>query len=286
MITLSCPAKINLGLEVVGRRPDGYHELVTIFQQVALADELTAAPARRLSLTCSEPPLAGPANLCWRAALALQAATGCQAGARLALTKRIPIAAGLGGGSSNAAATLLALNRLWRLALSPAQLARLAISLGADVPFFLLPAATALATGIGERLTPLPTPAQGLLIVTPRLELPGKTARLYQLLQPNDWSDGRATRAQAARLQVGLPLEPALIVNAFSRPLQALVPAIGPLLTTLRSAGATTIFLSGSGPSLVILDQPVALARLATSLAAADRYLNLTTTLIHPLAAD
>lgn len=260
-LTALCPAKINLGLEVVGRRPDGYHALVTIFQALSLADTLTVEAADDLHLTCSEPALATAENLCLRAARALQAEIGRPAGARLHLTKRIPAAAGLGGGSSDAAATLRLLDRLWEARLPPARLAALALGLGADVPFFLN-GPTALATGIGEALAPLPAPpVTWLVLLRPAVAVTGKTARLYRALTPADWSDGTRTRAQAERLRAGAGFEPALLAQAFTRPLLAEFPQVAAAAAALRAAGAKIIFPAGSGPTLVTLCDDEAAAR-------------------------
>lgn len=253
-LTADCPAKINLGLEVVGRRADGYHELTTIMQAISPADTLTVEPADEVTLTCSEPALATADNLCLRAAAALQAATGTRRGARLHLVKRIPVAAGLGGGSSDAAAALRLLNQLWGTGSTEEDLVALAAGLGADVPFFLN-GPIALATGIGEVLEPLPSirPSAWLVLLRPMLDVAEKTARLYQALTPTDWSDGERTRAQAARLRAGLGLDPALLVNAFRRPLLTEYPAVMAAELALRAAGATAVFPAGSGPTLVAL---------------------------------
>jgi 4-diphosphocytidyl-2-C-methyl-D-erythritol kinase len=160
-------AKINLTLDVLGRRPDGYHELRSVMQTVSLADELTVEAAPHLSLEVdrdgSSPPghagvPEGRANLVWRAAEELRRRRGYQGGARLRLCKRIPAAAGLGGGSSDAAATLLSLNALWGLRCSRADLVEVAAALGSDVPFFLW-GGTALVSVRGERVQPLLLPA-------------------------------------------------------------------------------------------------------------------------------
>lgn len=274
-------AKINLGLEVLHRRDDGYHELVTIFQKIALADQLMVTPADDLVLTGTLPALAGSDNLCLRAARLLQAATGCRRGARLQLTKEIPVAAGLGGGSSDGALTLQLLNQLWQTGLSDQELAILARELGADVPFFLTTGATALATGIGEHVTSLPSPAPlWLLLVRPPLEITAKTARLYRALTPADWSDGRLTMAQAKRLQAAQPLATDLIHNVFQRPLLALEPTLADLWHDLQAAGATTIFPAGSGPTLIVLCDDEATAQLlAARLARPGLWIAVTVTL-------
>jgi 4-diphosphocytidyl-2-C-methyl-D-erythritol kinase len=153
------PAKLNLFLHIIGRRPDGYHELQTCFQFVDLCDQVTIAPRddgaiRRGAGAAGVDP---KQDLCVRAALALQAATGTRRGADISVSKRIPMGAGLGGGSSDAATCLVALNQLWDLNLTVDELAALGLKLGADVPVFVRGRA-AWAEGVGERLTPLLPP--------------------------------------------------------------------------------------------------------------------------------
>ncbi|HZU05934.1 MAG TPA: 4-(cytidine 5'-diphospho)-2-C-methyl-D-erythritol kinase [Chloroflexota bacterium] len=200
MLRVRAYAKINLVLEVLGRRPDGYHEILTILQAIGLYDELICEPAAELTLEA--PPLPDDApNLVLRAAEALQNATGCQAGAALTLRKGIPIASGLGGGSADAAATLVALNRLWKLYLERRELARIAASLGADVPFFLL-GGTALASGRGDQLTPLPDPLpRWLVILVPPIVLRDKTRRIYTMLEPKWYTPGGFVLTLAQRLR-------------------------------------------------------------------------------------
>jgi 4-diphosphocytidyl-2-C-methyl-D-erythritol kinase len=244
-------AKVNLGLEVVGKRADGYHELVTIFQAVDLFDEvaLTAASPGQLTLA-ADPALGGEGNLVLRAARALAARAGVTKGAALELTKSIPVG-GLGGGSSDAAATLLGLRELWALDITDEALAELATSLGADVPFFLR-GGTALATGIGEALTSLPPLAPTwFVLLTPELPLPAdKTRQLYGALTPDDFGDGARTRAQAERLQRGEPIDPELLTNSFAAPLYRLFPALSDWRDQLLAAGAGWVLPSGSGPTL------------------------------------
>jgi 4-diphosphocytidyl-2-C-methyl-D-erythritol kinase len=153
------PAKLNLFLHIVGRRPDGYHELQTCFQFVDLADEIRIAVRGdgRIRRTLDLPGVAEDQDLCVRAARMLQSATGCTLGADIGVVKRIPLGGGLGGGSSDAATCLVALNHLWGLNRPPAELAALGLKLGADVPVFVHGRA-AWAEGVGERLTPLYPP--------------------------------------------------------------------------------------------------------------------------------
>ena len=164
-LLVRAPAKLNLFLHVVGRRPDGMHELQTLFQLIDLYDELSfeLAAASELSLSGD---LASDENLVLRAARLLAERTGTRRGARVHLTKRIPVEAGLGGGSSDAAAALVALNRLWQTGLDEAALATLGLELGADVPLFVR-GATAWGEGVGERLTEVSVAPASYLIVKP-----------------------------------------------------------------------------------------------------------------------
>jgi 4-diphosphocytidyl-2-C-methyl-D-erythritol kinase len=177
------PAKLNLFLHVLGRRPDGYHELQTCFQFVDLCDEITIelradGAIRRKVEIAGIPP---SADLCVRAARALKEAAACPLGADIGLTKRIPVGGGLGGGSSDAATCLVALNRLWGLNWPPEKLAALGLKLGADVPVFVHGRA-AWAEGVGERLTPLypplAPPETNYLILKPNVSV--STAEVFQ----------------------------------------------------------------------------------------------------------
>jgi 4-diphosphocytidyl-2-C-methyl-D-erythritol kinase len=160
------PAKINLFLEVLGKRPDGYHDIHTLMVAIRLYDTLVfRSQSSGLHLDCSRKDLsAGPDNLVLRAARLLQERTGCAQGARIRLVKRIPLAAGLAGGSSDAAATLLGLSKLWQLGLPRAELAKLGAELGSDVPFFFHSPA-AWCTGRGEIVKPVAVNAQPLELV-------------------------------------------------------------------------------------------------------------------------
>jgi 4-diphosphocytidyl-2-C-methyl-D-erythritol kinase len=165
---LPAPAKLNLMLRIVGRRPDGYHLLQTVFQILDYGDELRFlvrhdGEVRRLG---EVPGVAADADLVVRAARLLQQETGCRLGADIEVRKRVPLGGGLGGGSSDAATTLLALNRLWGLGLDQGRLAALGVRLGADVPVFV-GGRSAWSEGIGELLTPLDLPDTGYAVVRP-----------------------------------------------------------------------------------------------------------------------
>jgi 4-diphosphocytidyl-2-C-methyl-D-erythritol kinase len=170
-LTLRVPCKINLSLEVVGRRPDGYHDLRTVMQAVDLCDELTLAPRGdgRIALTCDDAALpAGEDNLAVRAARVLQERSGARQGADIALLKRIPTGGGLGGGRADAALALLGLDRLWGLSTGRDDLTEMAAALGSDVAFFLH-GGTALCEGRGERVRPVPCggPFSYVLVMPP-----------------------------------------------------------------------------------------------------------------------
>ncbi|MFO1197809.1 MAG: 4-(cytidine 5'-diphospho)-2-C-methyl-D-erythritol kinase [Burkholderiaceae bacterium] len=167
------PAKLNLFLHVTGRRPDGYHLLETVFELIDLSDSLgfTRLEDGRIERAGTVGGVPADADLTVRAARLLAERSGCRLGVRIEIDKRIPMGGGLGGGSSDAATTLLALNRLWDLNWPRRRLARLALTLGADVPVFVFGRA-AYATGIGERLRPLALPARAYVLVAPRVAVP------------------------------------------------------------------------------------------------------------------
>jgi 4-diphosphocytidyl-2-C-methyl-D-erythritol kinase len=165
-IEVSAPAKVNLFLEVLRRRPDGYHDLESVFQAVSLCDQITISLTRghEVRLTCSRPELQTPENLCVKAVKAFNEGSGLALGADISLKKTIPVQAGLGGGSSDAAATLKAINTLAGEVLDSAALAGIAARLGSDVPFFLR-GGTAIVTGRGEKVEPLDVAAPFYFVI-------------------------------------------------------------------------------------------------------------------------
>jgi 4-diphosphocytidyl-2-C-methyl-D-erythritol kinase len=167
------PAKLNLFLHVVGRRADGYHLLQTVFRFIDYGDTLRCEPRRdgRIVLARPLPGVPPESDLTVRAATALRAATGAEAGVTLHLEKRLPLGGGLGGGSSDAATTLLALNRLWRTGLDSPTLQRIGLALGADVPFFVH-GRSSFAEGVGERFTDLALPPAWYLVLVPAVAVP------------------------------------------------------------------------------------------------------------------
>ncbi|WP_306522421.1 4-(cytidine 5'-diphospho)-2-C-methyl-D-erythritol kinase [Rheinheimera sp.] len=167
-LTLPAPAKLNLFLHITGRRTDGYHLLQTLFQILDTGDELqfSANQSGAIKLACNDKSLEGTDNLIYRAAMALKPYAATDAGVEIFLDKKLPMGGGLGGGSSDAATTLHALNKLWQLNLAVAELADIGLKLGADVPLFV-EGYTAFAQGVGEKLTPVLLPEKVFLVVTP-----------------------------------------------------------------------------------------------------------------------
>ena len=249
-------AKINLSLEVTGKRDDGYHEIKTMLHTIDLADRLAFRPAERTSLECNQPSLEEEHNLVLRTCRLIQEYTGHQGGAAVSLHKNIPIAAGLGGGSSDSAATFKALNELWGTNLEGSTLEELALRLGSDIPFFLN-GACALAQGRGEKLSPLP-PVRGIwaVVATPSSKIMDKTARLYSLLGERDFSNGSATAELAERIRNGgvtLHDIRAAGMNTFERVAGQAFSGLDGLTERFLKAGAGFVRMSGSGPSLFTL---------------------------------
>lgn len=250
-LVLQASAKVNLALEVLGKREDNYHELATLLQTVELSDRLVLEENGALTLTTDDPALpTDERNLVVRGARLLQDAARTSRGVRITLHKRIPVAAGLGGGSSDAAATLWGLNRLWGLRWPTARLAELATELGTDVPFFLW-GGRALATGRGEILKPLPpAPSLALVLVNPRFPL--STHEVYSRVPPDLAGDG--SRAEAM-VQALATRSAARVAASLYNSLEAVVEPAYPVITRIKAAllgaGALGAAMSGSGPTVV-----------------------------------
>lgn len=249
----TAPAKINLGLHVLSKRDDGFHDIETVFLQIPWADRIAVEEANRLSLTCSTDALpTDQSNLCLQAAHRLAQAYGVEQGAKLHLEKHLPFGAGLGGGSSDAATTLRLLNELWCLNAPDEHLHQLATELGSDVPFFLGPPA-AYATGRGEQLSPLRDPQSGapyrfpfvLVLVVPPVHV--STAEAYGRVRPQ--ASGRPDLSaivasnDLARWRTGL-------VNDFEMPVFKAHPEVYEAKLLLLEAGAGYASLSGSGAAV------------------------------------
>ncbi len=243
-------AKINLTLEILGKRADGYHELASIMQTIDLADDLELELDDELILDSNVSELSTADNLILRAARVLGR------GGHFRLTKRTPVAAGLGGGSSDAAAALRLLNAQYGLGLSHEQLSEAAAEVGSDVPFFLT-GGTALVEGRGEKVTPLADlPPNWLVLVNPGVPL--STAAVFGELTAAEHGGGRVTHGYTTYIQsvnsgvqTAQPLPP--LVNELEAAAGRLEPAIAQARIRLEEAGATHILLSGSGPTLFAL---------------------------------
>lgn len=247
-------AKINLTLDVRGRRSDGYHELSTVMQTVDLYDTLclSESPDEQVHIRCDRPELSNAENLAVRAAEAVRERLGIKRGIVLELRKCIPLAAGLGGGSSDAAAVLLSLQRWWQLPLNADELLDMAASLGSDVPFFLT-GGLALCEGRGERVTSLrvrclPGSLRWLVLVKPALSV--ATAAVFGSLPSSDYSDGSHSQAVRADLEEGRDPHPQHLHNDLERGVLEHYPEVVRARNDLHAAGAQLVRLSGSGPTL------------------------------------
>ncbi len=246
-------AKLNLYLAVIDRRPDGYHNIETIFQTVGLADEIRIdASPNDLTLDCNLPELVGDDNLALRAARLLRDRHAPGRGAHLSLTKRIPVAAGLAGGSTDAAATLAGLNELWATGLSGSDLQALGAELGSDVPF-LIRGGTVAATGRGEVLRPIdPIRESWFVLLHPPLEV--SAGRVYnhpELRKSREERIGNITSSfegVLAAMSRGAIAD--VMYNAMEIPVFLEYPEIAVLKQRLLDAGCAGALMSGSGPTL------------------------------------
>ncbi len=253
-LELIAPAKVNLTLEILGKRPDGYHEIASVMQTIDLADLVRLEHANEIALQVMGPAASGlpedvSRNLAYRAALALRLEAGRpELGVRITLEKRIPAGMGLGGGSTDAAAVLRGLDRLWTLHMGAERLSRIAASLGSDVPFFLQ-GGTALSTGRGETLSTLPdvSPVELVLFIAD-IEVEDKTRRMYTEISPLDYTDGFRTRELAERLRRGAVLDELDLRNVFDSHVGALARTIVRAMTMCLDGGLTVI-TAGSGPA-------------------------------------
>ena len=250
-IVVWAPAKVNLFLEVLGKRPDGYHEIATLMIAVRLFDTLVFREEPTLTLTCSESTLGvGLNNLVMRAATLLRERTGCNKGASIRLIKRIPMAAGLAGGSSDAAATLLGLNRLWQLGLSNDYLAKLSSELGSDIPFFFqLPAAW--CTGRGEIVScvKLPSPLHFVLLVPLSAWRPSGVYK--NVVVPTHPTSGEAIRDALGKGDVDIIGK--LMHNRLQMAAEKLEPRIAMCSQMLAASSPAGHLMSGSGSTLFAL---------------------------------
>jgi len=245
-LRLKSPAKINLRLEILGRREDGYHELRTLMQKIGLCDSLSVSLKKEkgISIAADHPDLPlGKKNLVYRAAQIMLEKSGYQGGLRIDIRKRIPLGAGLGGGSSNAAATLRALNQLLGMGMPTKHLMKMGLSIGADVPFFFLGGA-AVASGIGERLKEVDLPDLWYVLLNPNFEVSTRWAYENFILTKRHFH---------FNLQ-GLVRTPQGISRLLWNDLEGVVsykyPQIKKMKELLLSNGALGALMTGSGPTV------------------------------------
>ena len=244
-------AKINLSLRVVGKREDGFHELCTVFQTVSLADEIAFSESDSVTLTCSDPSMpTGSENIIYRAAERLRQEYDIRSGAAIHLEKHIPSPGGLGGGSANAAVTLLALRKLWDLQITDAALESIGRELGADVPFFFH-GGTALGTSRGDVIEPLDDiRPQPMLIVTPNVSVPTRDA-FARINAPSLTSEAAKSILQICRFEAK---SADFVQTALTNDLESSVfesfPEVRRVKQTLLELGASNAAMSGSGASV------------------------------------
>jgi len=249
VVSVRAPAKVNLFLEVVRRRPDGYHDILTVFLKIGLYDTLyLQRVASGITVVCDHPDVpADERNIVWQAAQRLQQEIGTTQGVRIRITKRIPVGAGLGGGSSDAAALLRHLPRLWGAKIPETTLVRLAAGLGADVPFFLLPETAAVGRGRGDVLQPIDVRGHiWLVVVDPGIFV--STREVYQGL-----GECLTKRRNDVRILIralkdadAAGLSPYLF-NRLEQVVFERHPQVRTLKETLAARGARAVLMSGSG---------------------------------------
>jgi 4-diphosphocytidyl-2-C-methyl-D-erythritol kinase len=229
MLTVQAPAKINLTLEVLRKREDGFHQIRSVMQTVGLCDTFQFESADDISFHCDSAEWRPGDSLVSKAAGLLKESTGCEKGARIGVEKRIPMTAGLGGDSSDAAAVLRGLNALWELKLPPEKLRELGGRLGSDVCFFF-ERGTALAEGRGEMITPLPAfPAMTAVIVMPHIPgVQGKTGKLYGSLQAGHFTGGEIAARFVRMLKAGEKPDFSMLFNVFENVAFGIFPGLRP----------------------------------------------------------
>ena len=271
-LVATVPAKLNLGLAILGRRADGFHDLCSVMQTVTICDRLSiehvsgADDGFRLhlqpvaagvdGLAVDDPGLAPDTNLAVRAVHMAFTRLHGQGSFDLSMTKGIPAASGMGGASADAAAGLLLAERATGGDLGTETRLQLAADLGSDVPFFLT-GGTALVTGRGEYVQPLlPVVDTRFVVVFPHLAtpIPQKTARLFASLSPEDLGDDESVRRQVSRIVAGQRIDPDLLGNGFSRPLIGLAPELAGFREVIASLTGRDVALTGAGPTHYVLE--------------------------------
>jgi 4-diphosphocytidyl-2-C-methyl-D-erythritol kinase len=253
MLKIKAPAKLNLTLEVLSRRPDGYHEIWSIVQAIGLTDFITLEESSGVTINCDMPGWSAGRSLVSKALNLVRESCGLERGVKFDINKNIPLLSGLGGDSSDAAAVLEGLNEFWKLDLTLEQLRHFAADLGSDV-FFFLTGGTAFAGGRGERIKSLPAlPRMWAVVVVPDLPREtGKTVKMYAALEPSHFTDGRITQKFVDMLAVGTELDDSLLFNTFEN-IAFADSDLRAYVEHLEKLGAPHVHLCGSGFSLFTL---------------------------------
>lgn len=267
--SVSAPAKVNLYLKVINKRPDGYHNIVTVFERINLADRLRFRTNRsgRITIRCDHPHVpTGPKNLVYRTAELIRQEHGITEGVEVSIAKTIPVAAGLAGGSTNAAAAITGLNRLWGLKMSTEQMVDVGRRIGSDVPFFLYDASWGLGTGRGDRIETLPIGRRlWHILVVPKIKM--YTPKVYGHIKiPKNGRSGSGASGGGRNMLTNkddnanillhhLPKSDvgtisSLLYNDLEKVVVQICPKINKLKERLKSLGAQGVTVSGSGPSV------------------------------------
>lgn len=248
MLTVQAPAKINLTLEALGKRPDGFHELCSVFQTIDLYDTLHIQAGQGFTFECDLPGWEASKSLVSKVLAILP--VGNRGGVNIKIEKRIPLMSGLGGDSSDAAALLKGLNEFWQLKLPEPDIQKIALQLGSDVPYFLK-GGTVLVEGKGEKLTSLP-PLKKLwiVVVVPNIQVePGKTAKMYAALKPSSFSDGTLTKKLADKIKKDDSLNSGAFSNTFEDVALEMYENLGYVVLGIIREGVLP-HLTGAGPAL------------------------------------
>lgn len=254
MLTVPAPAKLNLTLEVLAKRRDGFHEVRSVIQAINLQDDLRFRLSQNVTFKSTMSDWVPEESLVPEAVSLLKETTGCSKGAKIEISKRIPLVSGLGGDSSDAAATLQGLNELWELGLSRKKLLELATQLGSDVAFFLY-SGTALVEGKGEVVTPLPPlPRMWVILVVPPVpRILRKTEQLYASLKDTHYTNGLITQKLVEQIRESSEFTLSLLFNAFENIAFTRLSQISVYREHMVKFGATNVHLAGSGPTLFTL---------------------------------
>jgi 4-diphosphocytidyl-2-C-methyl-D-erythritol kinase len=254
-LRLRAAGKINLFLEILGVRPDGYHDLYMVLQSIDLADFVTLKPAKAISIHCTHPLVPNDErNLAWKAAALIQKVSGISQGVEIGIEKHIPVASGLAGGSTDAAAVLVGLNQLWELGLTQIQLRELAGQLGSDIPFCVA-GGTALGLGRGDELTALNLSRPLHLVLAKPVDLQISTAWAYKTYREKYLPQRLADRANAQEMLAALSVGDAQRIaaalhNDLEAPIMPAHPEVAALCERLMANGAIGAMMSGSGSAV------------------------------------